>query len=127
MKDKLNMTEYELFIKAYQAATSGCIQSQYNEAQQYFSVVKSAYENEFVYQYSFNSNEVSVVLMMQCLVNSTEDATYKVVHFYAKDGSMFYDLKEQVKVFEYLGEYLSPNESDVAAIVALQVFKFLVD
>lgn len=119
------MTEYDLFIKAYQEAISGCIQSQYNEVQLYFSVVKSAYENEFVYQYSFNSDEVSVVLMMQCQVHANEDDSYKVVHFYAKRGDKFWDLKPQIAEFEYLGEYLSPNESDIAANVALQIFKEL--
>lgn len=116
------MTPYELFIKAYQKAISGCITSQYNEAQTYFAVIRSAIEDEFMYQYMFASDEVIVGLIMTYECHDRVDDVYEVKHFYAKSGSKFYDLKDEISRFEYLGDRLNPNESDIAAIVALQVF-----
>ena len=111
--------------KAHSAVLSDCFGKQYDEAQQYFSVVKSTYENEFTFQHSFITNSAMLLLVMKCEVHQGTDDIYNVLHFFFKTGDSIIDFLPAVKCNKEFQGALSPNESDVLIMIALRLFKDL--
>lgn len=111
--------------KAHSAVLSDCFSKQFEEAQQFFSIVKSTYENEFTFQHSFITNSAMLLLVMKCEAHQGADDIYNVLHFFFKTGDSIIDFLPAVKCNKEFQGALSPNESDVLIMIALRLFKDL--
>ena len=121
---QLKSTE-TLLEEAHSAVLSDCFSRQYDEAQKYFSVVKSEHERDFTFQYSFTKDYAILLLVIKCEVHQGSDDIYDVLHFFFKTGEELIDFMPAIKCNKELQGALTPNESDVIPMIALMLFKDL--
>ena len=121
---QLKSTE-TLLEEAHSVVLTDSFSHQYDEAQQYFNVVKSGHNSDFTFQYSFTTGSAILLLVMKCEVHQGCDDIYEVLHFFFKTGEELIDFLPAIKCNKELQGTLTPNESDVIPMIALRLFKDL--